>query len=82
MLNKVYNWTDEMNRSEMQGRFLQMLICSPPFLKGKRMINGIPTILCYKKGNIEYAPDDSFVGADLNALDSFFKRCVIHSKDF
>ena len=52
------------------------------FLKGKRMINGIPTILCYKKGNIEYAPDDSFVGADLNALDSFFKRCVIHSKDF
>ena len=34
MLNKVYNSADEMNRSEMQGRFLEMLICSPPFLKG------------------------------------------------
>jgi len=50
------------------------------FLRSKRMINGIPTILCYKKGNMEYTPDDNFSGADLNALDSFFKRCVIYSK--
>lgn len=51
------------------------------FLRGKRMINGIPTILCYKKGNIEYAPDDSFTGTDANGLNNFFKRCVIYSKN-
>ena len=51
------------------------------FLRSKRMIKGIPTILCYKKGNIEYAPDDSFTGTDLNGLESFFKRCVIYSKN-
>lgn len=51
------------------------------FLRSKRMINGIPTILCYKKGNIEYAPDDSFVGTNLNDLNNFFKRCVIYSKN-
>jgi thiol-disulfide isomerase/thioredoxin len=51
------------------------------FLRGKRMINGIPTIFCYKKGNIEYAPDDSFTGTDLTGLESFFKRCVIYSKN-
>lgn len=51
------------------------------FLRGKRMINGIPTILCYKKGNHEYSPDDSFSGTDLNSLESFFKRCVIYSKN-
>ena len=50
------------------------------FLRGKRMITGIPTILCYKKGNLEYAPDDSFIGTDLNNLENFFKRCVIYSK--
>ena len=51
------------------------------FLRGKRMINGIPTILCYKKGNIEYSPDDSFSGTDLNSLETFFKRCAIYSKN-
>lgn len=51
------------------------------FLRNKRMINGIPTLLCYKKGNNEYAPDDSFVGTDQNSLNSFFKRCVIYSKN-
>ena len=50
------------------------------FLRNKRMITGIPTLLCYKKGNLEYAPDDSFMGTDLNSLDSFFKRCVIYSR--
>lgn len=50
------------------------------FLKSKRMINYIPTLLCYKKGNIDYAPDYSFTGSDLNELDIFFKQCVIYSK--
>jgi thioredoxin 1 len=46
------------------------------FLKHQKMINGIPVILMYKKGNISYIPDDSVTGSDLVQLDSFFKRCV------
>ena len=47
------------------------------FMKSKRMINGIPAIMCYKKGNTGYAPDDMVTGADPIALDAFFKRCGI-----
>ena len=50
------------------------------FLKSKRMVNGIPTILCYKKGNVNFAPDDIVVGIDPNDLDAFFKRCGLKLK--
>jgi thioredoxin 1 len=45
------------------------------FMKNKRMINGIPAIMCYKKGNTTYIPDDMITGADPTELHSFFKRC-------
>jgi len=45
------------------------------FLKSKRRINGIPAILAYKKGNINYIPDDMTAGADMNQTNAFFKRC-------
>jgi len=48
------------------------------YFKSKRMVNGIPVMLCYKKGNVNYIPDDSVTGADPAALDSFFKRCGLH----
>jgi thiol-disulfide isomerase/thioredoxin len=48
------------------------------FLKSKRMVNGIPAILCYNKGNHNYVPDDMVTGADPVALDAFFKRCGRH----
>jgi thioredoxin 1 len=48
------------------------------YLKSKKMVNGIPVILCYKKGNTNFAPNDSVTGADPVALDAFFKRCGIH----
>ena len=47
-------------------------------LKSKKMVNGIPVILCYKKGNTTFIPDDSVTGADAGALNSFFKRCGNH----
>jgi thiol-disulfide isomerase/thioredoxin len=47
-------------------------------LKSKKMVNGIPVILCYKKGNTTYIPDDSVTGADPNQLAAFFKRCGNH----
>lgn len=47
-------------------------------LKSKKMVNGIPVILCYKKGNVNLFPDDSVTGADPVQLDAFFKRCGNH----
>jgi thioredoxin-like negative regulator of GroEL len=48
------------------------------YLKSKRMVNGIPVILCFKKGNTSYIPDDSVTGSDPASLDAFFKRCGLH----
>jgi len=48
------------------------------YLKSKKMVNGIPVILCYKKGNTSFIPDDSVTGADPSALDAFFRRCGNH----
>ena len=45
------------------------------FLKSKKMLTGIPALLCYQKGNHTFIPDDSITGADPVGLHSFFKRC-------
>jgi hypothetical protein len=42
------------------------------------MVNGVPVIMCYKKGNTSFIPDDSVTGSDPVALDAFFKRCGLH----
>ena len=51
------------------------------FLKSKKMVNGIPVLLCYKKGNITYIPDDINTGADSQGLHQFFIRCGKHLMD-
>lgn len=48
------------------------------FLKSKKMVNGVPVILCYKKGNSTYIPDDSITGANPVELHQFFIRCGNH----
>jgi thioredoxin 1 len=50
------------------------------FLKSKKMVNGVPTMLCYKMGNHRFIPDASTSGSDPVALDSFFKQCGAHLK--
>ena len=45
------------------------------FLKTKKMVNGIPAILCYVKGNNGYVPNCSVTGADPAQLHFFFKKC-------
>jgi thioredoxin-like negative regulator of GroEL len=45
------------------------------FLQKKKMINGVPGILAYWKGNLNYIPNDSVVGADPNQVNAFFERC-------
>ena len=51
------------------------------FLKSKKMVNGIPVMLCYKKGNATFIPDDSITGSDPDALHHFFIRCGKHLTD-
>jgi thioredoxin-like negative regulator of GroEL len=51
------------------------------FLKSKKMVNGIPVLLCYKKGNATYIPDDTVTGADPQGLHQFFSRCGKHLMD-
>ena len=48
------------------------------FFKSKKMVNGVPVIMCYKQGNTSFIPDDSITGADPVELDKFFKRCGLH----
>ena len=45
------------------------------YLKSKKMVNGIPAILCYKKGNTSFIPDEMVVGIDPDKMDHFFKKC-------
>lgn len=51
------------------------------FLKSKKMVNGIPAMLCYKKGNNTYIPDDMITGSDATQLHLFFTRCGKHLAD-
>ena len=50
-------------------------------LKSKKMVNGIPALLCYKKGNATYIPDDIVTGSDATQLHQFFIRCGKHLMD-
>lgn len=45
-------------------------------LKTKRQINGIPAILCYKKGNTDIIPDYAVAGSDVNQIGIFFQRVL------
>jgi thioredoxin 1 len=50
------------------------------FLKSKKMVKAIPTILCYEKGNLSYVPNDAIVGADVDQVNLFFTRCFNSAK--
>jgi thiol-disulfide isomerase/thioredoxin len=45
------------------------------YLKSKKMVKGVPIILCYKAENDSFIPDDSIDGSDIKQIDAFFARC-------
>ena len=45
------------------------------FLKSKKIVNGIPVMLCYTKGNDTFIPDESCTGANPRDVDHFFRSC-------
>ena len=46
------------------------------YLKQKKMITGIPTLLAYKMGNTYFAPDASISGTNEADLTHFFNTCL------
>jgi thioredoxin 1 len=48
-------------------------------LKSKRVVNGVPVILCYKKGNLTVVPDNVVVGADVAQINAFFDTCMTYA---
>jgi thiol-disulfide isomerase/thioredoxin len=50
------------------------------FLKTKRVVNGIPAILGYYQGNLNYIPDDVVIGSDQKQVIAFFQRCYEKAK--
>ncbi len=42
----------------------------------KKVIHGIPALLCYNAGNMEIYPDELHIGADLKKLEVFFNAVV------
>ncbi len=46
------------------------------YLRGKKMVKTIPAVLCWKKGNTSFAPDDSVIGSDTKEVEAFFDRCA------
>lgn len=45
------------------------------FLKSKRVVNGIPVLLAYVRGNVTHVPNDVVIGSNKNELYMFFDRC-------
>jgi thiol-disulfide isomerase/thioredoxin len=46
------------------------------YLKQKKMVSGIPTLLAYKKGNAYFVPDASVSGTSESELNHFFNTCL------
>lgn len=42
------------------------------FFKSKKMCRGIPALFAFKKGNCNYVPDYSVIGADSDEISKFF----------
>jgi thiol-disulfide isomerase/thioredoxin len=73
----VHGWIEKMPDS-VQIAMIDIDECFDlyGFLQKKKMINGVPGILCYYKNNMNYVPNDSVVGADINQVNAFFERCL------
>lgn len=46
------------------------------FLKSKKMVNGIPAILCWDAGNVTFIPNDTAIGSNVNEIKLLFDRCA------
>ena len=45
------------------------------YFKRKKIVNGVPVILCYRQDNTDGYPDDFVSGGDIARTNMFFERC-------
>ena len=48
------------------------------FLKTKKIVPHIPTVLCYVKGNTHFTPDEMVSSSDEVQVNAFFDACHDH----
>jgi thioredoxin-like negative regulator of GroEL len=48
--------------------------------KTKRQVNGIPALLCFRKGNLDVIPDFTVTGADTTQVNQFFQKILGETK--
>ncbi len=46
------------------------------YLNSKKIVKSIPTLLCYDRGNLSYAPDNCLVGGDRDSIIKFFMNAA------
>lgn len=51
------------------------------FFKFKKMVIGVPVLLCFVKDNLTCIPNEICNGTNLNDVDTFFKICNKHLQD-
>jgi len=51
------------------------------YFKYNKIVNGIPVLMSFYKGNTSGRPDNTVTGADLNRLHEFFKKCGNKAKE-
>ena len=75
---QVYRWFDMFPEDTVQAILVDVDISLEfyTFMKSKRMVGGIPAIMCFLKGNTSYVPDHSVIGSDPHQIDEFFRRFV------
>ena len=47
------------------------------FMKNKRMLNGVPALTAYVRGNTSHVPDYGVTGADMPRIQQFFERVLV-----
>jgi thiol-disulfide isomerase/thioredoxin len=74
----VSSWLNKLQHDQIQRVVLDIDECIDlyGFLKKKRVVRGVPTLLAYYKENTHYVPDDMSFGSDENETNAFFVRCV------
>ena len=73
----VHQWMERLP-AEIQPFIVDIDECFDiyAFLKTKKMVNGIPAILVYYKGNISYIPDDFISGTVVDDINALFLRTI------
>ena len=78
----VMSWLNKLQHEKISRVVLDIDECIDlyGFLKKKRVVRGVPTLLAYYKENNNYIPDDICFGNDENETNLFFIRCVTEVK--